>query len=158
MITAQVGVVTANPGWYGRMVQFFTHSPAYHTVSAISETLCVSAETPRVVIRPISHFTDVQWTDVALDDAQRRRIVRYLCHQVGKRYAYFDIFLLFVAIVLKSRTPWWVRLRLVDTNRWFCSELCDAGMEAGGVKLFPGRPSCAVIPKDWLRVVTLERV
>lgn len=158
MITGQVGVITANPGWYGRLVQWFTHSPAYHTVSAISETLCVSAETPRVIVRPINHFRDVRWTDVPLTAVQRHDIVNYWYAQVGKRYAYFDIVLLFVAILLKSRTPWWVRVRLVDTDRWFCSELADAGMEAGGVNLFPGRPACAVIPKDWLRVVSLERV
>lgn len=157
MLTGQVGVVTKNPGWYGRVVQWFTGSPAYHTVSAISETECVSAETPVVVVRPIDYFTGVQWTDVTYPtDAHMHDAVRFLNAQIGHKYAYLDILLLAVARLLKQRTPWIIRNRLTDQSQWFCSELADAGLEAGGVNLFPGRPACAVTPADFLNVIHAE--
>lgn len=156
-LTGQVGVVTTNPGWYGRWVQKITRSDAFHTVYAISDTEVVSAETPTVIIRPIGFFADVQWTDVTYPTpAHLNDAVRFVRAQVGKPYAYFDILLLFIAELLKEHTPWFIKTRLTDNGQWFCSELSDAGLLAGEVNLFPTRPPSAVIPKDFLDIVTQE--
>lgn len=153
MLTGQVGIVTKHPTWYGRAVQFFTHSPAYHTVYAISETECVSAETPVVRTRSIDYFEDVAWTDVHIDPSKLREAVRFVTAQIGKPYAYLDIFFLWIASITGHRTPNWIVHRLISTDQWFCSELCDAGMSAAQINLFPGRPACAVTPADFYNLV-----
>lgn len=158
MITGQVGVITKNPGWYGRLVQLFTGSTAYHCVTAISETECVSAETPRVLIRPISYFAGngIEWTNVPMTAAERADAVRFVRRQVGKRYAYLDIVFIIISTITRWHTPTWITDRLMDDRQWFCSELADAGMEAAGRNLFPGRPACAVTPADFLTAVNDE--
>lgn len=152
MITGQVGVLTKHPGWYGRLVQLFTGSSAYHTITAISETECVSAETPRVRIRPIDYFTGngIHWTNVALSAVERDEAARFVRHQVGKPYAYLDIVFIIITTITRWHTPNWITDRLMDDRQWFCSELADAGMEAAGHNLFPGRPACGVTPADFL--------
>lgn len=159
-LIGQVGVVTKNPGWYGRMVQWFTHSDAFHTVTFVGDVnndgidMVVSAETPKVILRPASDFPDAEYTAVVFDTiAKRNDAVRFVLRQVGKPYAYFDILLLWIAMWLRERTPWFIKNRLTDEGQWYCAELSDAGMEAGGVNLFPRMPPCAVIPKDWLTVI-----
>lgn len=153
----QVGILTKNPGWYGRLVQWFTGSPAYHAVFVTSDRLCVSAETPRIMMRPLSHFdgNGIVWTDVTYaSDAARESAVRFAFGQVGKPYAYWDIVLLVVARILKTKTPKRILRRVQDRRQWFCSELCDAALEAGGVELFPmDRPPQAVTPADFLAAV-----
>jgi len=153
MLAGQVGIVTKNPGWYGRAIQFFTASTAFHTVTAISETECVSAETPKVRIRQIDFFDGIIWTDEPMTDEQRTHAVHYIGNQVGKPYAYIDIFFLLVARITKRRTPTRIINRLESRTQWFCSELADAGMVAAGIHLFPDRPACTVTPADFLNVV-----
>lgn len=107
-LTGQVGVLTKHPGWYGRAVQLFTGSLAYHTVTAISETECVSAETPRVRQRPISYFADngLEWTNVPMTDTERDVAVAFVRRQVGKSYAYLDIiFIIITTITRLAHTP-----------------------------------------------------
>lgn len=157
-LAGQVGVVTKNPGWYGKLVQWFTGSEAFHTVTAISETECVSAETPVVLVRPIDFFEDVQWTNVTFpSEALRQDSIRFVKAQIGHDYAYVDILLLVVARVLKRKTPWFIKNRLTDQRQWFCSELADAGLEAGKVNLFPSRPPSAVTPAEFLEVIEREQ-
>lgn len=155
MLTGQVGVVTKNPTWYGRAIQFFTHSPAFHTVTAISETECVSAETPKVIVRRIDYFEDVLWTDEPLTIAQQHDIVTFM-HRfvIGKSYAYLDIVFLWISLLTREATPKWIVRRLTSMNQWFCSEASDAGMIAAGINLFPGRPACAVTPADFYQYIT----
>lgn len=155
MLTGQVGVVTRNPGWYGRAIQYFTRSPAFHTITAISETHCVSAETPKVIIRPISDFDGILWTDEPLTPAQQHDITNFM-HRfvIGKRYAYLDILFLFLATITREQTPPWIIIRLTSMNQWFCSEASDAGLEAAGINLFPHRPPCAVTPADFYNHLT----
>lgn len=155
-LAGQVGVVTKNPGWYGRLVQFFTGSPAFHCVTAISETECVSAETPIVLIRPISDFDGIQWTNVPFTSLEREATVRYVKDQVGKPYAYWDIFFLLIAMITRTHTPKWITTRLMDQRHWFCSELCDAGLIEGGQNLFGALPMCAVTPADFLKAQEQE--
>ena len=149
MITGQVGIITKNPTWYGRAVQFFTHSPAYHTVYAISETECVSAETPRVRRRQIDEFDGIVWLNEPMSADQVHAAVEFVIDQLGKPYAYLDILFLLIASITKTRTPPWIIDRLISTNQWFCSELCDAALNAALINLFPGRPACAVTPADF---------
>lgn len=145
-------MVTKNPGWYGRAVQFFTGSSAFHCVTAISETEVVSAETPTVRIRPTGFFDGIEWTDEPMTPEGQAAAVAFVSAQVGKKYAYLDIVFLLIARLTKHRTPKWVIGRLQSQNRWFCSELADAGMRVAGRDLFPGRPECTVIPADFLTV------
>lgn len=158
MITGQVGVLTTNPGWYGRLVQLFTASPAYHTITAITETECVSAETPRVRVRPIDYFAGngIQWTNVPMTPAQRHDTVQFVRRQVRKPYAYLDIVFILITTITRWHTPQWITDRLMSDRQWYCSELSDAGMEAAGKNLFPGRPACAVTPADFLTVIRGE--
>jgi hypothetical protein len=163
MLAGQVGIITTKPGWYGRAIQLVTASPAYHVITAINETHCVSAETPTVRIRRIDYFTDVTWTNIELDDEQRRHAIHFVCQQVGKPYAYTDIVFLLIASITKRATPAWIIERLSSRDQWFCSELADAGMIAAvsgihnaGINMFPGRPECTVTPADFYTWATSD--
>ena len=154
----QVGIVTGNPGWYGRAVQFFTRSPAFHTVIGISDTVCVSAITPRVTLDPIGKYDGILWTSIPLTGQDAEQVVDFACEQVGKPYAYLDILFILVTIVTGTHTPRWVTRRLQKPDRWFCSELCDAALLHAGINLFPGRPDCAVTPADFYQAAHREAV
>lgn len=156
-LRGQVGVVTQNPTQYGRLIQDITHSPAFHIVTNVGdpnntgEDWVMSAEVPYLLLRPASFYPGLLWTHVQFpDDEHRDDAVNFVLAQEGKRYAYLDIALLFIAIELKEKTPLVIQDRLRDTDQWFCSELGDMGLRVGGVNLFGRRPAAAVMPKDFL--------
>lgn len=153
MITGQVGVVTKHPGWYGRIIRLVTASPAFHVVTAISETEVISAEHV-VLTRPIDYFTDILWTQEPMIDRQRQQTITFLRQQLGKPYAYIDIVFILIAIITRRHTPAWITDHLMNTHQWFCSELADAGLIVAGINLFPGRPPCAVTPADFYQHIT----
>lgn len=161
-LAGQAGVVTKNPGWYGKLVQWFTLSPAYHCVFVVVnddglEEL-VSPESPRVRIRPIGYFEGVEYTDVEYaDEAHRDAAVRFARAQLTKPYSWTDIGLLVIARILRRQTPTVIKRSIREQSQWFCSELADAALQAGGVDLFPGRPDQAVVPADFLKVIRAEQ-
>jgi hypothetical protein len=157
-LTGQVGVVTTNPGWYGKLVQWFTRSDAYHTVGMISETMCISAETPRAVIRPVTDFgNDVIFTNVPMSQHMRDKVVAFWEVREGRPYAYLDIVLLVIAQWLGKHTPLWIVDRVMDDRQYFCSELCVAGWDAGGVEEFSRLRAYLVTPKNFLELATKDK-
>lgn len=161
-LVGQAGVVTKNPGWYGRIIQWFTASPAYHVVFYVIDKdgaeWLVSAETPTVILRRVDYFDGVLWTAVDYEnDIRREQAVTFALAQVGKPYSYVDILFLAIAGILRQKTPLIIRRRVQDRSQWFCSELADAALQAGGVDLFPGRPDQAVLPADFLKVIRKAR-
>lgn len=149
----QVGVLTKNPGLYGRLVQWFTGSPAFHTIFAVDGHVCVSAETPTIRLRPLSHFRDVVWLNVEYPSAAKREdAIDFALGTVGKPYAYWDIVLLVISKILKKKTPQRILDRIQDRRQYFCSELTDDALQVGGVNLFPDLPSQVVTPDDFLKV------
>jgi uncharacterized protein YycO len=148
MLAGQIGVVTAPPGRVGRLVQWWTRSPASHTIYAVSEELCMSAQIPRVMLRKISEFNGVVWTNEEITLEGLARAAEFVSSQVGKPYAYWDIFLIGVSDVLKAATPGVIKRRVAKFRSWYCSELCLEAMRLSGVDLFPGRSTWTVTPHD----------
>lgn len=158
-IAGQVLIVTKNPSFYGKLIQWFTKSEAYHTAGIISDIECMSAETPRVVVRRIDEFPDSIITDIPMTDEQVELAVASYASNEDKPYAYFDIVLLVISKWLGKYTPDWITNRVQDQHRVFCSEMCDAGLLAADIELFPGKRDLTVTPADFLNVVkSKERV
>lgn len=150
-LTGQVGLVPDGKKPFQRLISHVTGSPMHHTVVAISNRSCVSAELDGVRLRPISHFPNAVWSRFRYTGRQRHDIATFTLQQVGKPYALLDVLLIGVAITTKRDTPRWLTRHLMDTDRWQCAELADAALLSAGVNLFTdGRPPCAVYPGSFV--------
>ena len=150
-LTGQAALIPDGTKPFQRLISAVTGSPMHHVVVAISNHLCVSAEIDGVRLRPVRYFPNAVWSQFRHTRRQRADIALFAFLQVGKPYALFDVILIGVAILTKTRTPQWLVDRLMNSDRWQCAELADASLQAGGVKLFTdGRPPCAVYPGSFV--------
>ena len=153
MITGQVGLIASDGALMGRVVAWASRSVWCHTVVAISETHCVSAEPGGARVRPISFYPEIVWSRFAMRPAQRRRVVRFAIKCVGVPYAWFDFVAAGFALVTRAKTPEWLRAYIADTDRLICSQVCDLALQAGGIHVFfDERPAGAVIPSSFGKV------
>lgn len=154
MRAGQTGVITTRPGRAGRLVQFVTGYEPYHTIYAVSEEVVVSAQIPKVMFRNVSDYPDAVWTNEEVTPEGLELAKRFLSQQIGKPYAYWDIFLLGVASVLRTHTPKRLVKKVRSTRRWYCSSLCYKAMVISGVNPFPDHASGAVTPNDFYELIT----
>lgn len=154
-LTGQVGIVHGT-AWDARLVQVVTASHWNHSVIAISDTHCISAEpgAAGARIRPISHYEqageDIEWSRFPLRGWQRRKITGYAIGHIGTPYNWADFFAAGVASILKQRTPRWLDAFVGSTDRLICSQICDLALQAGGIHLFRDeRPVGAVTPASF---------
>ena len=60
-LAGQIALIPDGREPFQRLVQWVTRFPFHHNVVAVSDKWCVSAEMPRVRLRPISHFPNAVW-------------------------------------------------------------------------------------------------
>jgi hypothetical protein len=152
--TGQVLLVSTS-GWLGRLVQWATGSAYNHSVVAISNTHCVSAEPGGAVIRLISDYrTDrVAWSQFNLTRDQRDRISVWAFEHIGVEYDHAGFVAIGFTKLLGPFAPRWL-LRYVGTrDRLICSYLCDLALQAGDIHMFRDhRPEGAVTPASFGKV------
>lgn len=153
--TGQVGIVHSKRAGMGRLVQLVTGSHWNHTVVAINDTQCVSAEPGGAIVRPIAYYTrdhDVVWSRFELTHTQRWRIATWARHHRGVEYGYGDFIAAGISSITRRATPAWLRRIVARPDRLICSQLCDLALQAGDVHLFQdNRPAGAVTPADFGR-------
>lgn len=151
MITGQIGVVHNPTPWsFGALVSAVTKSPAFHVVTAISETECVSPEFRGALRRPVSHFGNITWSRFDYTDAERTGVVDWVTKRIGRPYAWLDD----AMIGFHDLTGWRIPPTIahyLSGDRWYmCSELAACAVFYGaGLRPFPTRYPGEVSPADW---------
>lgn len=144
MLAGQIGLVRHSKGWVGKIVEWATDSTSHHVVVAVSETACVSADLPRVVIRDISGFHSMEWSWFDLTDDQAHSIVMSARGMTGRPYNVPAIILLLMSKLFSVPIPRFA-VRWLERNPGLdCSQLCHLALRAGGLELFPHDPSLTV--------------
>jgi hypothetical protein len=154
MITGQVGIISTS-GWVGRLVQLVTRSAYNHSVVAINDRECVSAEPGGAVIRQISDYRNdvVVWSQFTLDAERRDLISTWAFEHVDTEYDYLGFAAIAVTKLLGPFAPRWLLRYIATRDRLVCSYLCDLALQAGGIHLFQDhRPEGAVTPASFGKV------
>lgn len=125
-----------------------------HMLTAISPTECMSAERKGVTRRKISDFPGAVWSDFDETELQRDLVADFAAAQDGKPYAFLDDFFIGVGIIMRRRTPAWLRRRLRSGKRWECAELAGASLACGGITniINDDRPFAAAYPASYAPV------
>lgn len=152
--TGQIAIVSTS-GWVGRLVQRATGSAYNHSVVAISNTHCVSAEPGGAVIRPISYYRSdgVVWSRFDLTRDQRDRVSTWAFEHVGVEYDYAGFVAIGATKLLGPFAPRWLLRYVATHDRLICSYLCDLALQAADIHLFRDhRPEGAVTPGSFGKV------
>lgn len=124
-------------GFVGRAIERLTNSKTHHVVIAISETHVISAEHPRAVVRPMTDYCEIVWSNFELTDEQRDDIAFVGEHLAGTPYNYFS----YPAIAFQKMTGIRIPDSLARCTSWaermHCGQLCTFVYQyAAGIKLF----------------------
>lgn len=144
MLAGQVGLVRNARSWVGRTVEWATDSTSHHVVIAVNETDCVSADLPKVIVRPHREFHSMEWSGFDLTDEQRERVLASALSMVGRPYNVPAIILLLMSKLSGVPIPRFAVKWLESRPELDCSQLCHIAMEAGGLELFPHDASLTV--------------
>lgn len=144
MLAGQVGLVRHSRGWVGKVVEWATDSTSHHVVIAVSETACVSADMPRVVIRDVSGFHSMEWSWFVLTDEQVQSITASALGMVGRPYNVPAIVLLLASKLSGLPIPRFAVNWLERNPGLDCSQLVHLAYRAGGIELFPHDASLTV--------------
>ena len=125
-----------NPSFFDILIRWWTRSPYSHVELLFSDGQKFSA-VPGVGTRfaPASPIESQCWDILVLPTTveQEAKIRAFCEREVGCKYDWRGIF--FSQII---------RMRRHCMGRWFCSEVCTAGMQAGG--FMPSATPCTLSP------------
>ena len=146
MLTGQVGLVTDKRHWMGRAILRITGWRYHHTVIAVSDTHCVSAEPGGVRRRPITDYPGVVWSQYAMTDKQAHLVAGIAEYSLGCRYDYLSCVAHAIAAVTRHDTPAYVQQWLADRAPTTCSSLAKTAIAAAQLRT-PHGP--LPTPNDW---------
>lgn len=146
MLTGQVGLVADKRFWMGRAILRITRWQYHHTIIAISDDVCVSAEPGGVQRRPITDYTGVVWSNYAMTDKQAHMVAGISECSLGVRYDYLACIAHAVAAITRTDTPTWIQQWLANRAPTTCSSLAQAAIDAAGLRT-PHEP--LPTPHDW---------
>lgn len=151
MIAGQVGVCHGPAPWsFGALVSLVTHSTAYHTVTAISETECVSPEWQGAIVRPISHFPKITFTRFQYTNAQREDVVAWARVRIKRPYSWFDDAVIGLHCLTGLPIPRWLGRLMSNDRSYMCSEFAACAVFFGaGLRPFPSAYPGETSPADW---------
>lgn len=144
MLAGQIGLVRHSRGVVGKIVEWATDSSSHHVVVAVGDSLCVSADLPRVILRGHREFHSMEWSDFELTPEQREGIVASALSMVGRPYNVPAIALLLASKVTGIPIPRFAVKWLERNPGLDCSQLAHIAMRAGGLELFPHDASLTV--------------
>lgn len=148
-LTGQIGIITNAAKWsIGWWVEKITHSPAHHTIIAISDTLCVSAEPGGVRYRNINEYGDrIIWTQYNYTLAEATNIAWFADGHIGLDYNIRAFIALGIQHLTRLRIPQWLATHLTSRHRVTCSQLATDILRATNIHPIPNTP--VVAPSDW---------
>lgn len=136
-LTGQVGLRRNGTTLTSKIIEWATYSHSHHTILAVSETMCISAEPGGARYRRIDEYPHLDWTQWQLNDEQRRIITVTARAYIGAPYNYmvFPILLLhrLTHIPIPTRVKTWLNRRPHED----CSSLTNLIHNMAGVHLYP---------------------
>ncbi len=130
-------------GWnFRRIIARVTGSPV-HVALCFGDTVVIEADgaTVRQLTRA-QRFAAGQWSvvRVPVTDAQAQHAFDFARAQLGKQYDWLGVLWAW----------WWGKpAKLGSRDKWFCSELAVASLQAAGFNLQPARPTAWTPRKLW---------
>lgn len=149
-LTGQIGLLRNGTGLIARGIEWGTDSTCYHTVVAISDTMCVSAEPGGSRYRRIDYYDRIYWSDFDHTPAQRAAIVNAADFFVPRPYNYAIYPALAWQRLTGNRVDGGVAKWLSRRPNENCSQLCDDVYTRAGIHLFDDAP-VIVTPGDFER-------
>lgn len=150
-LAGQIGLIRNGTDFIARGIQWATRSQTYHTVVAISDTTCVSAQPGGSRLKPISDYDRVYWSAFDHTPAQRAAIVQAAAAYVPRPYNYAIYPPLFWQRITGNRVDGVVAEWLSRRPNENCSQLCDDVYTRAGFHLFDDIP-VIVTPGDFERL------
>jgi hypothetical protein len=135
----QIGLCLHGKGWFSAVIHWITKSPANHVIIALDDKYCIGAESPGAIIRPVSHFKDVVWSDFKLTTWQRQHIVHWARRHNGVPYAWWTDIAIGVSKLLRTRAPKWLEDILASDGEYECAQLAQCAYLSAGIDLFDGQ-------------------
>jgi hypothetical protein len=152
-LTGRIGLIQGGQDFWAKAIVATTGSPFHHCIVATSNTQCMSAEIPKALLRPLSHFAgQITWLDVPATDEQRRTAAWHALALDGTPYNRIS-FGLAGAHAIHIPTPHalstWAARYGMD-----CVMLTCAAYAAAGITLLEDPVTAS--PADMAKVGTLE--
>lgn len=136
MMNLQPGdlIFVRGTGWIGKAIERITNSPYSHVAVYVGAGNVIEAQGGRTVgFQRLSFYEgcyDAYRTIKPLTEAEGTAIVNYLVSQIGGKYDYFDIFILFLRYKLKIRIPY-----VEAKHHFICETLAADAYESAGITL-----------------------
>ena len=146
MLTGQVGLIADKRHWMGRAILRVTGWRYHHTVIAVSDTHCISAEPGGVRRRPITDYPGVVWSQYAMTEKQAHMVAGIAEYSLGVRYDYLSCAAHAIAAITRIDTPARIQQWLADRAPTTCSALAKTAIHAARLRT-PHGP--LPTPNDW---------
>jgi len=147
-LTGQIGLRMNGGSFTARMIEKITRSHTHHIVIAISETHVMSAEPHGAVIRPMSYYPEIIWSQFDYTDVQRADMAFMAEALEHHPYNYAGFFLIGFEKVTGVRIPDRIARAVSWTDRMMCSQMADFLLRKAGLHLFQAQ-SGMVSPADF---------
>lgn len=147
-LAGQIGLRRDGASLTARVIEHFTHSRTHHIVIAISETHVISPEPGGAVIRPMSHFPEIIWSQFDYTDTQRADMAFMAAALQHHPYNYAGFALISVEKLTGIRIPDRLARSVSWTDRMLCSQMADFLLRNVGLQLFQAQ-SGMVSPADF---------
>lgn len=155
MLTGQVGCVVNSKGWMGKAIEEVTGSIACHTIVAISETHCISAEPGGSRRRLISDYEHIIWSRYQHSADTAQHIAGIADNHIGIRYDYLSFFALGVHFITGWKIPDKIAEWLDNRGPTTCSQLAENVYRDAKID----RPTTTVVcPGDWLNYIQTHHI
>lgn len=154
-LAGQIGLVGNPTHFWPHVISWATHSPVYHTVLAVDNLRCVSAEPGGARLRMNNEWPHIVWSDFDLTEAQRDTITEWGIAHLGTPYNFVDDIAIGLGTVFGWATPMWLQRYLSSDYTLECAQLVDSAYAAAGIHLFDdGRLPGAVFPASYVPIFT----
>lgn len=135
-LTGQIGLRLNGEGLMARGIELVTQSHAHHVVIAINETHVVSAQPGGAVIRPMTDYPELVWSQFEYTDKQSQHMAVLAASMNRQEYNYLGFALIGFELITKTRVPDAVARAFSYQDRMFCSQMADFCLRKAGFDLF----------------------
>lgn len=147
-LTGQIGLRRNGSSLTAKLIEKITKSSTHHIVIAISETHVMSAEPHGAVIRPMSYYPEIIWSQFDYTDVQRADMA-FMAEALDHHpYNYAGFLLIGVEKITGIRIPDRLARAASWTDRMMCSQMADFLLGKVGIDLFQSH-SGMVSPADF---------
>lgn len=157
-LTGQIGLRMNAPAsdvipW---SIERITRSHTHHTVVALDNVWCVSAQPGGVKIVRIDSYPSLVWTRLLYGPGQAQAVADAARRLEGRKYNYPALVVIAASFTFNFKTPERLAAWLSNNSLLDCSQLCDmAILEGTGARLFDDEAGL-IYPGDFERFTASE--